>query len=145
MTRLAQELPSWGAGRFQVRRTLGAGVSGVVYEVHDRVRDARLALKALHGLTRERLTRLTREFRALEPLRHPNLVTLDELAEEDGQWFFTMEMVEPWDFLSFAAAPAEARGEHGLCYDEARLRLVLTQLASGLLALHGAGIMHRAL
>ncbi len=37
-----------GTDRFHVRRRLGAGSFGVVYEVHDRDHDAVIALKALH-------------------------------------------------------------------------------------------------
>ena len=37
-----------GTDRFRVRRRLGAGGFGVVYEVHDQDRDAVIALKALH-------------------------------------------------------------------------------------------------
>ena len=47
-----------GTERFSIVRRIGAGGMGVVYEAHDRERDARLALKTLHRLDAEALYRL---------------------------------------------------------------------------------------
>src|SRR5687768_12249290 len=137
-----QEQASVRGTRFDVKRPLGEGGLGVVYEAYDRVRDARVALKTLRKPSPEAITRLKREFRALENLQHPNLVTLHELFEENGEWFFTMELVEGTDFLEFLRGelPDNDQGE---LLDEARLRHAFTQLASALSALHGAGKIHR--
>jgi hypothetical protein len=142
MARHAVELKGGGAERFEIRRTLGAGGLGVVYEAYDRERDARVALKTLKRASPEAITRLKREFRALEDLQHPNLVTLHELFEEHGEWFFTMELVEGRDFLSYVRRLA-AENENGPAFDERRIRQCLTQLTSGLLALHAIGKVHR--
>ena len=90
-----------GTGRFDVVRTLGSGGMGVVFEVIDRVREVRVALKTLRHLDPRALYRFKREFRALHDLHHPNLVRIDELVEERGQWFFTMELVRGVDFLEY--------------------------------------------
>jgi serine/threonine protein kinase len=74
---------------------------GIVYEAWDRVRGHRIACKTLKHLTPAALLRFKGEFRSLQGLTHPNLVSLGELFEADGQWFFTMELVPGVDFLEY--------------------------------------------
>ena len=133
MTALAAEFG--GTARFQVLARLGAGGMGVVYDVFDRERKARMALKTLRTLGGVELMRFKNEFRALADLHHDNLVSLGELIHHDGQWFFTMELVDGDDLLSHAR-PNGRR-------DDARLRAALGQLAEGLDALHRAHKVHR--
>ncbi len=90
-----------GTRRFEVRRRLGAGGMGIVYEAFDRSRKQTVALKTLRHLDPQALFRLKNEFRALQDLQHPNLVTLGELFEDRGQWFFTMELISGVDFLEY--------------------------------------------
>jgi len=123
-------------GRFELLSSLGEGGFGTVYEAFDRSQQARVALKALTRINPDALFRFKREFRAMQDLAHPNLVTLGELFESSGQWFFTMELVQGCDFLSFVR-PTEG------AFHEARLRASLLQLAEGLSALHAGGTIHR--
>lgn len=79
---------------------------GVVYEAFDRERNAKVALKTLKATVSRKasaqaLLRFKREFRALQDLHHRNLVTLGELIAEGQQWFFTMELVDGYDFLAY--------------------------------------------
>jgi serine/threonine protein kinase/tetratricopeptide (TPR) repeat protein len=97
--------------RFRVVRRLGAGGMGVVFEAEDRERGARVALKSLRTLGPEAVLRFKTEFRAISDVRHPNLVTLGELFEEGGQWFFTMEMVEGVHFLAYVRPGEYRRGK----------------------------------
>src|SRR5918912_115438 len=90
-----------GSERFLLLRRLGAGSVGVVYEALDRERAGRVALKTLHRLDADGIYYLKREFRALSGVVHPNLVQLYELHSADERWFFTMELVEGVDFLSY--------------------------------------------
>ncbi|HEX8794775.1 MAG TPA: protein kinase [Polyangiaceae bacterium] len=92
--------------RFELLRPLGEGGMGVVYEAFDRERNAKVALKTLKATVSRRasaqaLLRFKREFRALQDLHHRNLVTLGELIAEGQQWFFTMELVDGYDFLAY--------------------------------------------
>src|SRR5262245_1549168 len=95
--------------RFAIRRRLGAGGMGVVYEAFDRELGSRIALKTLRELDARTLYRFKREFRALQGIEHPNLVSLGELIEHKGQWFFTMELVEGVDFLTYVRNAGGAR------------------------------------
>lgn len=95
-----------GTERFEVLRHLGSGSFGSVYEVLDRTRGVRVALKRPHRPEAHDLLRFKQEFRTLAGVSHPNLVTLFELIGSEGQWFFTMELVEGVDlFTSLRGAP----------------------------------------
>ena len=193
---MAAEAEFVGTKRFSIKRRLGAGAMGVVYEAFDRERDVPVALKVLRQVTADGILYFKHEFRALQDIQHPNLVNLGELFEAEGQWFFTMDLVDGVSLLSYvrggdtrrtpvtgppdgdlqdvqptvspqadlspctdavtskvsmtdsappALSPAPVR-EHALLpreYDEARLRRVLRQLASGIHALHCADKIHR--
>src|SRR5215510_12891344 len=111
----AAETPMFsGNSRFKLLRRLGAGGMGVVYEALDQQRKIRVALKTLRRTDADLLYRLKREFRSLRGLIHPNLIGLDELFEEDGDWFFTMELLDGEDLRGYlhriAGAPV-AGGE----------------------------------
>ncbi|MBK7400473.1 MAG: protein kinase [Myxococcales bacterium] len=131
------------AGRYEIRRPLGRGGMGVVYEAFDRTRGARVALKTMRRLGPRDLYRFKNEFRALADVVHPNLVTLYELDVDHDHLFFTMELVEGTDFLGHVTVGA--RSEGGLACDEARLRSALVQLVDGVSALHASGKLHRDL
>lgn len=98
----AVEFP--GTARFAVIRRLGQGGMGKVYEVLDRERNTRVALKTLSTLNADTLLLFKNEFRALQDIQHPNLVRLGELFEDSGQWFFTMELVDGVDFISYISS-----------------------------------------
>ncbi|RMH40022.1 MAG: serine/threonine protein kinase, partial [Deltaproteobacteria bacterium] len=149
-------------GRFQLRARLGEGGMGVVYEAFDTELSTSVAIKTLRTLTGDALARFKHEFRVARAFAHPNIVRLGELFEQDGEWFFTMELVDGCDFLEHVrpgsthrlavtpglapdAPPAPAGQTAPGTLDEARLRDALIQLARGLGALHSAGIVHRDL
>jgi len=167
----ASEIAFAKDARFQLLSQLGKGGMGVVYEAFDRARSSRVALKTLHGHhSPEAILRFKNEFRAIADLDHPNLVSLGELFEHNGQWFFTMEAVDGVSFIRWVR-PAAADGARPATavtdvrtpppetppgplppprepprageFDLARLRAGLAQLASALYALHAAGNVHR--
>jgi hypothetical protein len=159
----AERLPD--LARFELRQRLGNGGMGVVYEAIDRATGARVALKTLHTSESRTLLRLKNEFRLLQDIQHPNLVTLGELVRDGETWFFTMELIDGVDLVTYVAghrgsadrnraitaadrqsarrevAPTESR--IGWTFDERKLRDACTQLASALQAVHAAGKVHR--
>ncbi|HEX9282703.1 MAG TPA: protein kinase [Gemmatimonadales bacterium] len=117
-------------------RRLGSGGTGVVYEVLDRERNDIVALKTLRSTDAASIYRLKKEFRTLVDVVHPNLVALYELIADGDHWFFTMELVDGSEFLTFVRPGA---------LDVERLRFALAQIAQGIAAIHRAGKLHRDL
>src|SRR6476469_6785216 len=97
--------------RDRLRRELGRGATGVVYEAVDASSSATVALKKIQVPAAEDIYRLKQEFRTLAALEHRNLVRLGELACADEQWFFTMELVEGTNFLDYVRPGGGADSE----------------------------------
>ncbi|MDQ3300294.1 MAG: serine/threonine-protein kinase, partial [Myxococcota bacterium] len=123
-----------GTERFEVRRRLGAGAMGIVYEAFDRTREMAVALKVMRSATPGSLFQFKQEVRALADIAHPNLVALHELHVDGVTWFITMELLDGCvDLASYVGRPV----------DDHRIRACLAQLAQGVAALHAAGRLHR--
>ena len=144
--------PLFAGGRFELRGTLGAGGAGVVYRAFDGHLQREVALKLLRQASGRDLYRFKKEFRALADIVHPNLVALHELHASDGEWYFTMELVEGVSFIDWVrpskgeAGPSRSRQDIVAApVDVPRLRGALVQLVDALIALHRAGKLHRDL
>ncbi|HSS19641.1 MAG TPA: protein kinase [Pyrinomonadaceae bacterium] len=90
-----------GTERFHIRRRLGSGGMGVVYEAHDVETDKVVALKTLTRAEASNISRFKNEFRSLADVSHPNLVALYEFMSDGQYWFFTMELVQGLNFLEY--------------------------------------------
>ncbi len=134
---LPPRLGDWkGTDRYQVRRLIGAGSMGTVYEAFDRERGQPVALKRLRHFSPAALYLFKQEFRSLVDVVHPNLVRLYELVATDPHdIFFAMELVRGAELLQHVHM-----GDRG---DTDRLRGALRQLVEGVQALHAAGKLHR--
>jgi len=97
-----------GTTRFEVRRRLGAGTFGVVYEALDRELGAVVAVKLLLLRDSDAIYRFKREFRALADIVHPNLVLLYELLSIGDRWVYTMERVAGVPFIDHVRPPRPA-------------------------------------
>jgi hypothetical protein len=103
-----------GNQRFEVLTRLGRGGMGTVYQVIDHIRHARVALKSVGQVKGDALLRFKREFRALQEINHPNIIELGELLEQEGEWFFTMELIAGTEFLQYVRPNAPESGLHSL-------------------------------
>ncbi len=130
--------------RFTIRRRLGAGGMGVVYEAIDHERDEPVALKTILGVSPSAMYRFKREFRALADVTHPNLICLHDLFSEGDQMFFTMEFIDGVDVVEYIRTPADGEppDQARACLLD-RLRECLRQLAMAVGAIHAARKLHR--
>jgi hypothetical protein len=131
--------------RFELRRILGVGGMGAVYEAHDRSRDSLVAVKTLQAFDPYQLFCLKNEFRALADVVHPNLVALFELVQEGTDWWLVMERVHGQSIDKWVRV--EASGPSALLSGASvsRVRESFAQIAQGLRVLHRAGKLHRDL
>jgi eukaryotic-like serine/threonine-protein kinase len=125
-------------GKYEVLDVLGRGGMGVVYKAYDPILDREIALKTMtaDGLKDPVLKeRFYREARAAGRLRHPNIVTIYELGEENSVPFIAMEYIHGTD------VHAVIKGQHEVSFEQ-KIRIII-QLCRGLAYAHKAGIVHR--
>ncbi|WAS95378.1 serine/threonine-protein kinase [Nannocystis punicea] len=142
-------------GEYRLDRRLGAGGMGVVYRAYDPALERRVAIKLMHPELRGAAGRIRSEARALARLTHPNVVSVHEIGEHDGQLFVVMEYVDGETLTRWLARhpvrppPAWRRALPGLAPVDRGgpdLRPVLKrflEVARGLRAVHAAGLVHR--
>ncbi|MEU0508521.1 protein kinase [Amycolatopsis sp. NPDC006125] len=126
------------AGRYRLESRVGAGGTGVVWLARDERLERQVAVKQLWpgpAQSEQARQRILREGRNAARLRHPNVVTVHDVAEHNGQPVLVMEYVP-------SRSLAEVVAEQGLLTPEAVARIGL-QAAGALAAAHAAGIVHR--
>jgi serine/threonine protein kinase len=120
-----------------IEKVIGTGATGVVYLAHDSDLDRKVALKFLSKNLRqdqEWRSRFLREAQAIAQLNHPNIVTIYEVGEYEGQPFIAMEHVEGGSLDDYIST-------RRLTIEEA-LELAI-QISDGLSEAHSRGIIHR--
>src|SRR5579864_6339917 len=122
---------------YRILSTLGKGGMGVVYKAEDLRLGRIVAVKFLpESLANDRMAveRFQREARAVSALNHPNICTLYDIDDDNGNRFLVMEYLEGRTLRDrIAAGPLPA--------DEA-LELAI-QMADALDAAHSRGVVHR--
>ncbi len=130
-------------GRYRVLDELGRGATGVVYRAQDPAIGRTIAIKTIRlsdftdESERERLReRLFREAQSAGMLSHPNIVTIYDIAEENGLAYIFMECVDgpPLEKVLNSQNPPLS-GDAALA--------ILRQTAMGLDYAHQKGIVHR--
>ncbi|MEX1363642.1 MAG: serine/threonine-protein kinase, partial [Nannocystaceae bacterium] len=123
--------------RYVLLSLIGAGAMGVVHAAYDPELDRKVAIKLLkngrvgHG----RQQRLRREAQALAQLDHPNVVTVHDVGDFEGQLFIVMELVDGQTLREWLRADPRRPWPE----------IVTSFIAAGrgLCAAHDAGLVHR--
>ena len=124
-------------GPYQVVKLLGAGGMGRVYLTHDPRLNRQVAVKLLsrYGVAEEeRIKRFRQEALAASALNHPNILTIHEIGDFEGQNYIATEFI---DGVTLRARLSDG----GMQLAEA-LEIAI-QVAGALSAAHEAGIVHR--
>lgn len=124
-------------GRYQILQRLGGGGMGEVYKVYDPQLDRTAALKVLAGTPTQGDERFWLEAKATARLRHPVIVDIYDMGQEEGRSYFTMEFIDGIslkEFLYRTPAPGWRQ-----------IIEILAKVCDAVHYAHGQGIIHRDL
>jgi serine/threonine-protein kinase len=126
-------------GDYELLHEIARGGMGLVYRARQVTLNRMVAVKVLLAGQFANATfikRFRREAEAAASLNHPNIVSIYEVGEHEGQPYFSMELIEG---RSLAELQADRRG--AIPWEEAAD--YIKQSAQGLEAAQAAGIIHR--
>lgn len=129
------------AGRYELGERLGRGGMGTVWRAWDRMLDREVAVKELtvNHLPEEDLqilhTRMKREASAAARIKHPNVITVHDVLEQDGRPWIVMELVD-------GRSLADVISQDGTLQPRA-VAEVGSQVLAALHRGHQLGVLHR--
>src|SRR5262245_21463220 len=125
--------------RYQREKSLGEGTSAIVFGAQDLELHRPVAIKLRReavGFSELARERFRREAQSAAGLSHPNVVTVYDAGEVQGQLYLVMERID-----GRSLADLFRQGER----DERRIVALLQKAARGVAAAHAQGIVHRDL
>jgi tRNA A-37 threonylcarbamoyl transferase component Bud32 len=127
-------------GKYVIRRELGRGAMGVVYEGFDPLIERVVAIKTirperLDEAAADMLARFRREAQAAGRLNHPGIVSIYEYGEENGVAFIAMEFVKGKELKSYF--------DEGQRFAEKDIARIMGEILAALEHAHQTGVTHR--
>lgn len=125
-------------GPYRLRRLIGRGGMGDVYEAEDTVRERIVALKLMsQALSNDPVfrSRMQREARTAGRLQEPHVVPIHDFGEIDGQLFVDMRLIDGKDLACILKSYGPLSPPRSVA--------IVRQIGSALDAAHAAGVMHR--
>ncbi len=122
---------------YEIRKVLGEGGMGQVFEAHDRHLNRKVAIKVV--LEDVDPVSLRREGQALAAIRHPSVVTVYAFGTEGTIPYLVLEHVAGLSLDAYI----EQRRRRGESFTIAEVVDILCRVAEGLMIIHRAGISHR--
>ncbi len=122
---------------YEIRRLLGVGGMGEVYEARDSTLGRRVALKVAHPDIDADY--LLREGRALAAIRHPGIVTVHAMGSHLGMGFLVLEHIQGLSLDRMI----EDREKAGEVFPVPEAIDLLVAIADALAVVHHAGLAHR--
>jgi serine/threonine-protein kinase len=128
-------------GKYEIRRELGRGAMGVVYEGYDPLIKRIVALKTIRAdqLAGENaetvIARFRREAQAAGRLNHPSIVSIYDFGEDEGVWFIAMEFIQGRELKDYFQANER--------FATADIVRIMTQILAALGYSHRLGVIHR--
>ncbi|OBF96777.1 serine/threonine protein kinase [Mycobacterium sp. 852014-52450_SCH5900713] len=125
-------------GPYQLRRLLGRGGMGEVYEAYDTVKDRVVALKLMSEQVSSDDSfrrRMQREARTAGRLQEPHIVPIHDFGEIDGQVFIDMRLIEGRDVGTVLSRSGPLPPPRAVA--------IVEQVAAALDAAHRTGVIHR--
>jgi serine/threonine protein kinase/Flp pilus assembly protein TadD len=129
-------------GHYRITEMIGRGGMGEIYLAEDTKLHRQVALKFLpKAMTAdpEARVRFEREAQAAAALNHPNIITIYEIGEHEGQVFIAMEYAEGQTLKEIIDAGAR----RAVPLPITQVIAIAAQIASGLAAAHAKYIVHR--
>jgi len=127
--------------KFILEKLLGRGAMGVVYLGYDRFLERHVAIKVLKSthLTRDSIERFRKEAVTMATINHLNVIQIYSFGEKDGNYYFVMEYLKGNTLIHFIESHYSDGGYIPL---DVAIGIV-SQICSGLGAVHKRGIAHR--
>ena len=125
-------------GAYEIKEEIGRGGMGIVYRAVQISLGREVAIKVLPpqlAVEKEFVKRFYREAQSAANLKHPNIVTIHDVGEEDGTYYFAMEYLD--------GGSLEDRIEKQGAYSLEEAVAIISQMAVALDYAHKNGIIHR--
>ncbi|WP_372370812.1 protein kinase [Candidatus Uabimicrobium sp. HlEnr_7] len=122
-------------GRYEIKKKIGSGGMGYVFQAYDIELERIVALKLLHrGDSEKQKENILKEAKTTAKLVHPNIVTIHDIGHESGNYYFSMDFIDGSPLKDLI-----------LKYNQQQLIEIFIQVAYAVNFANNEGVIHRDL